>query len=238
MDIGEIIGDAIAYPLHNIKSLVIYMIIGIVAGILGGASFIGMISSVSGNNTIAAGGFGFLGILILIIASLLVSGYGLDIVKFGIERRDDGPSIDIVRQIVNAIKLIVVSFVYYIVPAIISWLLLTLLGNGILTIIIVIIIAIVFAFAQFMATCRLAKYDSLGEALAIGEAIGDISKVGMIKVLVTVIAVFAIGFIIFFIINLIMQNINATIGGILFGIFSVYFIFFYNRAIGLLYSDA
>ena len=237
MDIGEIIGDAIAYPLHNIKSLVIYMIIGIVGGILGGASLIAMLSSASGNNALAAGGFGFIGILILIIASLLISGYGLDIVKFGIERRDDGPGIDIVRQISNAIKLIIVSIVYYIIPAIAGWLLSTLLGNGILTTIIILIIYIVFAFAQFMATCRLAKYDSLGEALAIGEAIGDISKVGMIKVLITVIAVFVIGLIIAFIITLIMQNINATIGGILLGIFAVYFTFFSNRAMGLLYSD-
>ena len=236
MDIGEIIGDAIAYPFKNIKSLIIYMIIGIVAGILGGASFFAVMASASGNNAVAAGGFGFIGTLILIIAALLISGYGLDIVKFGIERRDDGPGIDIVRQVANAIKLIIVDLVYYIIPAIIAWLLLTLLGRGILTIIIVIIIAIVFAFAQFMATCRLAKYDSLGEALAIGEAIGDVSKVGMIKVLLTIIAVFLIGFIIAFIFSLIGQY-NSTIGGILLGLFGVYFVFFYNRAIGLLYSD-
>lgn len=236
MDFGEIIGDALAYPLNNIKSLIIYMIIGIIVGILGGASLFGMIQSATGNNVLAAGGFGFLGTLILIIGALFISGYGLDIVKFGIERRDDGPSIDFVRQVANAIKLVIVSFVYYIIPAIISWLLLTLLGRGILTLIIVLIISIVFAFAQFMATCRLAKYDSLGEALAIGEAIGDISKVGMLKVLLTVIAVFLIGFIVIFIL-LMIQNYQPVIGGILLGIFGVYYIFFYNRAIGLLYSD-
>ena len=172
MDIGEIMGDAIADPFKNIKSLIIYMIIGIVAGILGGASFFAVMASASGNNAVAAGGFGFIGTLILIIAALLISGYGLDIVKFGIERRDDGPGIDFVRQVANAIKLIIVSFVYYIIPAIVGWLLLTLLGNGILTVIIVFILYVVFAFAQFMAICRLAKYDSLGEALSIGEEIG------------------------------------------------------------------
>ncbi len=236
MEITEIIGDALLYPLNNVKSLILYVIIGAITGILGGASLIAMVTQVSGNNVVAAGGFGFIGILVMIIGSLLISGYGLDIVKYGIERRDDGPGIDIVRQVLNAIKLIVVSFVYYIIPAIVAWLLFTLLGKGILTLIIVAIMYIVFAFAQFMAVCRLAKYNSLGEALSIGEAIGDISKVGMLKVLITVIAVFIIGFIIAFICALI-YNYHNIIGGLLLGIFGVYAIFFYNRAIGLLYSE-
>ena len=236
MEISEIIKDALVYPLNNVKSLILYVIIGAITGILGGASLLAMTSQVTGNNVVAAGGFGFIGILVMIIGTLLISGYGLDIVKYGIERRDDGPGIDIVRQVLNAIKAIIVSIVYYIIPAIIGWLLFTLLGRGILTIIIVAILYIVFAFAQFMAICRLAKYDSLGEALSIGEAIGDISKIGMLKVLITVIAVFIIGFIIAFICGLI-YNYHQIIGGILLGIFGVYATFFYNRAIGLLYSQ-
>lgn len=236
MDVTEIIGDAIVYPVKNIKSLIIYVVIGVVTALLGGLSLFGMMASASGNNVLAAGGLGFLGVLIFLLGSLLISGYGLDIVKFGIERREDGPGIDIVRQIVNAIKVLIVSFVYYIVPAIIAWLLLTLLGSGYLTVIVVFIIAIVFAFAEFMAVCRLAKTDSLGEALAIGQAIGDISKVGMLKVLVTVVAVFVIGIIIALLFGWISQ-INNIVGGILSGIFGVYFVFFYNRAIGLLYSE-
>jgi hypothetical protein len=58
----------------------------------------------------------------------------------------------------------------------------------------------------------------------------------MLKVLITVIAVFAIGLIIAFIFGLVYQ-VNNTIGGILLGIFGVYATFFYNRAIGLLYSE-
>ena len=236
MEITEIIMDALVYPLNNVKSLILYVIIGAITGILGGASLLAMTSQITGNNVVAAGGFGFIGTLVMIIGALLISGYGLDIVKYGIERRDDGPGIDIVRQVLNAIKAIIVSFVYYIIPAIIAWLLFTLLGRGILTIIIVAILYIVFAFAQFMAICRLAKYDSLGEALSIGEAIGDISKIGMLKVLITVIAVFIIGFIIAFVCGLI-YNYHQIIGGILLGIFGVYATFFYNRAIGLLYSQ-
>ena len=141
------------------------MLIGIIAGILGAGSLIAMIPQANNNHIIAAGGLGFIGILVIIIGALLISGYGLDIVKFGIERRDDAPGIDLVRQVSNAIKVLIVGLVYYIVPAVIAWLLLTLLGKGILTLIVVLVLYIVFAFAEFMAVCRLAKYDSLGAAL-------------------------------------------------------------------------
>ena len=107
MEITEIIMDALVYPLNTVKSLILFVIIGAITGILGGASLIAMATQVSGNNVVAAGGFGFIGTLVMIIGTLLISGYGLDIVKYGIERRDDGPGIDIVRQVLNAIKAII-----------------------------------------------------------------------------------------------------------------------------------
>jgi hypothetical protein len=70
-----------------------------------------------------------------------------------------------------------------------------------------------------MAKCRLAKTDNLGDALAIGEAIGDISKVGLGKIIGTVLVIVIILVIVAFIIGLI-SNANATIGNILLGIFS------------------
>ena len=77
----------------------------------------------------------------------------------------------------------------------------------------------------------------MGEALAVGEAIGDISRVGFGKLLATVIVVVIIAVLIVVIVGII-GGINDLIGDILFGIALVYLVFFYNRAIGLLYSDA
>jgi hypothetical protein len=88
-----------------------------------------------------------------------------------------------------------------------------------------------------MAKCRLAKTDNLGDALAIGEAIGDISRVGLGKIIATVVVIAIVLIVIAFIIALI-SNWNATVGSVLLGIFAVYFVFFYNRAVGLLYSEA
>ena len=231
MEIGDIISDALTYPFSNIKALVIYVILGIIAGLVGGAGLVGILS---GN--FAGDALGIIGVVICVLIFFLIMGYELDIVKYGINKDSTAPSIEFGRQIGNALKLIVVGIVYYIIPVIIAAVLGFLLGNGILTNIISIIIIIVFALAQFMAKCRLAKTDSLGEALAFGEAIGDISRVGLAKLLITVIIIFVIVAIVTFIIMAVM-NLNATIGGILLGIFAVYTVFFVNRATGLLYSE-
>ena len=238
MGIGDIIGDAIAYPFSNIKALVLYAILGIIAGLIGGAALISIAASFSSKGLagFAFSGLSIVGIIILILVIFLIEGYALDIVKFGIERRSDSPGIDFGRQVSNAIKLIIVGVVYYVVPAIIIFILGLFLRDWILTIISLILL-IVFTLANFMAKCRLAKTNNLGDALAIGEAIGDISKVGLGKIIGTVLVIVIILLIVAFIIGLI-SNANATIGNILLGIFSVYFVFFYNRAIGLLYSDA
>jgi hypothetical protein len=87
-----------------------------------------------------------------------------------------------------------------------------------------------------MGQCRLAKTEDLGYALSIGEAVGDLSKVGILKVIAFVILVVVISFILLFVVGLIGQW-NNIVGGILMGIVGVYLVFFNGRATGLLYSD-
>ena len=238
MSVGDIISDALGYPFRNVKALVIYMILGIIAAIIGGTTVLTFATSMAtkGFSSFALGGVGVVGIIVFILLLFLIEGYGLDIVKFGIERRANSPEIDFGRQVSNAIKLLIVSIVYYVVPAVIIFILGLFLRDWIMTIISLILV-ILFALANFMAKCRLAKSDSLGEALAIGEAIGDISRVGLGKLLATVILVVIIAVIIVVLIGII-GSISDIVGDILFGIFLVYLVFFYNRAIGLLYSDA
>lgn len=237
MNVGGIISDAVAYPFHNIKALLLYIVLSVIAALIAGASIISIVAAFStkGLGGIAFAGLGIAEVLIFVLVLFLIQGYALDIIKFGIERRDDGPEIDIIRQIANAIKLVIVDVVYYIVPVIITAILALFLRDWLITII-GIILFIVFALANFMAKCRLAKTDSLGDALAIGEAIGDISKVGIGKLLAVVILVAIILIIIAFIVAL-LASLNNILGSIILGIAAVYFVFFYNRAIGLLYSD-
>ncbi len=238
MSISEMFSDALAYPFNNIKALLLYVVLGIIVALLGGATIVdfAVAFTTKGVGGAALAGLGIVGVILFVLVVFLVEGYALDIIKYGIERRSDGPGIDFGRQVSNAIKLVVVSIVYYVVPAIIT-LILSLFLRDWLIAIIGVILFIVFALANFMAKCRLAKTDNLGDALAIGEAIGDISRVGIGNLLITVIVVFVILMIISFIVAIFM-GLNQYLGSIILGFAGVYFVFFYNRVIGLLYSTA
>ena len=122
-----------------------------------------------------------------------------------------------------------------IIPIIISSILAIIFQHW-LSMIISIVVGIIFALAMIMGECRLAKTGDIGYALSIGEAIGDISRVGFVKVVLFIIILFIITFILALIVGAINQW-NTTIGGILMGILGVYITFFSARATGLLYSD-
>ena len=237
MSIGSIISDALAYPLNNVKALVVYLVLALIAAFIGGSALVGFIGAyhTTGFSSAAFAGMGIVGIIVFVLVYFLIEGYALDIVKYGIERRNDSPGIDIGRQISNAIKLIIVSFVYFIIPVIITFVLGLFLRNWLVSII-ALILFIVFALANFMAKCRLAKTDDLGAALAIGEAIGDISRVGIVKIL-GVVAIVVIILLIIAIVVVLINKLNGMLGNVVLAIASVYFAFFYNRAVGLLYSD-
>ena len=235
MEFGEIIKDALVYPINNIKALVIYAILAIILGIAIAGTLAGIVAGVVADNVIAVIGSGIIGIIVALLIGFVISGYELDVIKYGIERNDDAPGIDFVRQFINGVKYFVVTIVYMIIPIIIGAILAVIFQqwiSGIITF----IIAAIFSLALFMAQCRLAKTEDLGYALAIGDAIGDISRVGIIRLLLFIVVVFIIEFILMFAISAIAQW-NAVVGGILMGIIGIYISFFTARATGLLYSD-
>lgn len=235
MELGEILSDALSYPFQNIKALVIYAILGIILGIAIAGTLGGIMVGMAADNVLAVLGSGVIGIVIALLIGFIITGYELDIIKYGIERDYGAPGIDFIRQFFNGVKFFVVNLVYMIIPIIISAILAVIFQHwlsGLLTA----IISIIFAFALMMGQCRLAKTEDLSYALSIGEAIGDISKVGIVKVVLFVVLMFVISFVLLLIVGLINQW-NATVGGILLGILGVYLVFFNGRATGLLYSD-
>lgn len=235
MELGEIISDALVYPLHNIKALVIYIILGIILGIAIAGTVSGIMFGNMAKNVFAVIGSGTIGIIIALIIGFVITGYELDIIKYGIEKRNDAPGIDFMRQFINGVKYFVVNIVYMIIPIIIGAILAVIFQHW-LSGLISIILSIIFSFALMMGQCRLAKTEDLGYALSIGEAVGDLSKVGILKVIAFVILVVVISFILLFVVGLIGQW-NNIVGGILMGILGVYLVFFNGRATGLLYSD-
>lgn len=235
MELGEIITDALSYPLQNIKALVIYVILGIILGIALAGTLAGVTAGAAAKNPFTLIGSGIIGLVIALVISFVITGYQLDITKYGIDRRNDAPGIDFVRQFVNGVKYLVVNVVYLIVPIVISAILSVIFQNWIVMVV-SFILGIIFSLALMMGQCRLAKTEDLGFALAIGDAIGDISRIGLVKVLAFIILVAVVAFILFFIAGIILQW-NATVGGIIFGILAVYLVFFNGRATGLLYSE-
>ena len=237
MEIGEIIGDAVRYPLNHTKSLLIYIVIMFVIALIAIFTGVGLVAGQETNQVLASGIIGIIGLLLIIIIALLVDGYGLDIVKLGIEKSDAAPEIDIGRQVIAGLKYLIVGIVYIIIPFIVMLLLSAI--NDTLGLIVGVILFIIFGLALLMGQCRLANTGSLGEALNIPEAIKDLQAIGIFKVLIVIIIVGIIALILNFIAGIFsgMGDIGSFISAILSAIVGAYTFFFGNRATGLLYSD-
>lgn len=235
MELMEIISDALVYPFHNIKALIIYLILGIILGIVWVGTMGAVAASAAASNLAAAMGSAVIGFIVAVVISFAISGYQLDIVKYGIDRSLDAPGLDFVRQFFNGFKLTIVQLVYFIIPIIISAILAIIFQHW-LAMVIEFILFVIFGLAAFMAECRLAKTEDIGYALSIGDAIGDITKVGILKLLVFLIVIFLIAFLLS-VIGGFISGWNSTVGGIFLGALGIYLVFFAARAAGLLYSN-
>lgn len=234
MNIGDIVGDSLNYPLNNIMALIIYMALGILLGII--MAFTGVSSIFTGNYNPTAGiVIGIIGIIICLLIHFLIQGYMLDVVKYGINTRSDAPEINFTGNVIKGFQATIVQIVYFIIPIIITVLVKFIFSLWI-TVIVGIILFIIFGLAELMGKCRLANSGNLMYALNIPGAIDDVSKVGVGKLIGTLIIIAIIAAIIRLIVGGVLSLI-PFVGEILVGILGVYVSFFISRSIGLLYSD-
>lgn len=230
MELNDLIMDSIVYPSKNVKALAIYMLLSIIMGIVAVATGITNTSKMAGLDFVVA----LIGIIVLLALIFLVEGYVLDIVKFGIERRNDAPEIDFVRQVSNGVKVFIVSFAYIIIPTIV----LVLSGNNIVGLIISLILFIVFGLFLSMAQCRLAQSEEIMDALNVKGVYDDIMAIGFTKVILTIIVVGLVTACVSALVSVIFGMLgNELLTAIVAAIVNVYLLFFSNRAVGLLYSD-
>ena len=108
MDITEIISNAVKYPFSDIKTLLIICIVCLIGSIFGS------LNGFTDNSAIVV-----IGAIISVIFAIIIAGYQLDIIKFGIDLEESMPALDIKNNFINGIKNIVVFIVYYIIPTII-----------------------------------------------------------------------------------------------------------------------
>ena len=113
----DIIKEAFIFPSQNLEKLVIYIVITFVMGLL---IVGGVVSGVfaATNNGIYFVITAILAILAIVIA-FIISGYQIGIIKTGIDQVDEAPNFDWKNDLVTGIKALIVSIVYFIIPAII-----------------------------------------------------------------------------------------------------------------------
>ncbi len=238
MSLKEIFSDSIRYPFSDVSKFVIIGILALIAamsGILTNYKVDGAVMAVAG--------------VISFIAALAVNGYGVSVIKSGIDQSLDVPGLDFVNNIVNGVKVFIINFIYFIIPCVIVLILAGLstmgflvddrvfLGLGVTVIIVAIILYILFAIMAYVAVARFANSGEFSDALALRDVFGDVKRIGILKI---------IGFVILlFILMLVVLLIMAGIGlipyvGMVISSFvgAAYLVFFSNRALGLLYGDS
>lgn len=117
MEILEIIKEGLIFPSQNLEKLAIYIVLTFVMGLL----FVGgLISGVFAavDNSIFFIITAILSIIAICLA-FIVSGYQIGIIKTGIDFADEAPSFDWKNDLITGIKALIVSIVYFIIPAII-----------------------------------------------------------------------------------------------------------------------
>ena len=237
MSLGEIFSDAIKYPFSDITK---FLMVGIIA-LLSGLSSLVMAFKVQ--NTVVL----LLAAVVSLIFALFLSGYGVGVIKKGIERSDEIPDIDPMTNIVNGVKALIIGIVYFLIPIVITVILMLItgaIGSGLnhaaaglgIGLIISIILFIAFAIFETVAMARFADTEDLGAALSIGEVIEDVKKIGISQIIAFVIIAFIILVVAYFIAGLIglIPFVGIIISSILVGGFVA---LFYNKALGLLYSE-
>ena len=243
MGIGEIITDALAYPTKNIPALLIYMVFGVLIGAVMVATGLGGVM-LGSYNLAATSIVAIVGIIIIIALSFFLTGYSLDIIKFAIDKRDDAPGVDFQRQLVNGIKYLLVCIVFFVVPIIVALLLFFIFSTWLATVLGV-ILTILFMFAFAISTCRLANTEELGSALDYNGIMDDFNRIGLSKIVITIVVSVIVGIaivmILSFIVGLILAafrnpSLVAAIVPIVSTVLSAWLLFYSNRVMGLLYS--
>lgn len=238
MNVVDIISDSIRYPFSDITKFLIVAVIALLAGLSSLSEPLGI------NNFFLVMIFA----IISIIFSLILSGYGLDIIRNGIVGSDEIPAVDFMKNLIDGIKVLIISLVYFLIPIIISlivFMFFGVIGTGlnhigaatIVAVIIAVIAFIAFAIFEIIAIARFAKTGEFGDAFALGEVIEDVRRIGIGNIILFLIIFFVIAIIVLIVSVFIalIPFIGIAIAQLLVGGFIE---LFYNRGIGLLYSQA
>ena len=117
MEIMEIIKEAFIIPSQNLDKLAVYIVLTFIIGIL----FAGGIFSAVFGITDSSIYFIITAILFIlgILVSFVLSGYHISLLKSGIDQDEKAPGFEWKDNLITGIKMLIVSIVYFIIPAIV-----------------------------------------------------------------------------------------------------------------------
>lgn len=241
MDLTKIVANSFKYPFRNIAKLPIICILFVLISIVP----FGMIFD---NRYIV-----LIGAIAFFAFILIVPGYLLSIVRKGSIGSSAMPSLSLVDNLYDSIKVIALRAVYMIVPTAAFLIFLSTLGPASidmlfdlkileflatfgLTILLILVTYIVFEFLLFFAKARLAYFNSLSEALKINRVISDIRNIGFFTIIkwiiIMAILINIISFVTSFVMSIPYVGFLIYIGVVIPIIESIG-----NYSLGLLYSN-
>ena len=191
------------------------------------------------------------------IVSLFIMGYQYDVVNFSINRKDDLPGFgDIVGMFIKGVKYFLVSLAYSIPSMIVAFLAILVTNNSsawpVIMIISVLLIIICY-FILIMALNNMIAHDSLKKAFDFSEIRGNISNLGWVKyigtilftVIVFMIINMAIGIVMSFLTVIFAATINnqAIVISIVISVIEALFVtsywgVFFSRVCGSIYRES
>ncbi|WP_405290304.1 DUF4013 domain-containing protein [Methanobrevibacter sp.] len=114
MDVIEIIKDAFVFPSKNIKILLIYVVLALLAGAF---SVGGILVYILGFITPECFMWGGIAFIVSLVIGWLLSGYLISVVKSGIDLDDEVPEFEWWKNFNTGFDNFIVSIVYFIIPA-------------------------------------------------------------------------------------------------------------------------
>lgn len=244
MEIGDIVSESFKYPLNNgtefLKVAVLFLLLVI-------PTLFSALALVSNSNSLVMVS-SILMIVCYIIFALIAGGYFVSVMKEGINCSGLIPEYDLAKNIVDSIKVWVLSFIFSLIPMIIIFILAFLvvgiggsnqnaLGAGmVILVIIALILEIILCIFLTIAILRLANTDSLSEALSFSAIREDLSAIGIGNFILVFIVLSLIGAAIVFIGAFL--SLIPIVGIIIYLLFIVPYVYLsMSYGFGLMYSE-
>jgi hypothetical protein len=236
MGIGDILSKSISYPFSDITK---FLIIGIGVIIVDLDTVFGELFGTESFMVI-------LGFIIAVLFSIVMLGYSINVIKKGIDNSNEIPDFDFANNFVDGLKLMLIGFVYFIIPLIITLVLLFVfgaIGSGLNQVVgslgiwaLIAVIFIIFGIFAIVAQARFAISHSISDALSIGEVFEDVKRIGILKIILFLIVVSILISVLALILAII--TVIPVIGVMIIDLLLGGFIFlFLNYGIGLLYAE-